>query len=45
MAERNIRILRLVLELTAWFLAQPGNETRTTDSSLKYLAAASDSGL
>ena len=24
----------------AWFLAQPGNETRTTDSSLKCLAAA-----
>jgi len=24
----------------AWFLAQPGNETRTTDRSLKCLAAA-----
>ena len=45
MAEKNIRILRLVLELMAWFLAQPGNETRGADSSLKYLAATSDSGL
>lgn len=26
--------------VTAWFLAQPGNETRTTDRSLKCLAAA-----
>lgn len=26
--------------VTAWFLAQLGNETRTTDRSLKCLAAA-----
>jgi len=26
--------------VTAWFLAQPGNVLRTTDRSLKWLAAA-----
>ena len=40
MAEKIFASCGWFWSVTAWFHAQPGNETRTTDSSLKCLAAA-----
>lgn len=45
MAEKYLVSRSHVCYLRRWVFAQLEHETRTTDSSLKYLAAASDSGL